>query len=155
MTFEQKVRAAEGYAELGMLQDALAQLDELEPEHQGRLEILRMRVEIVLRNRDWQEGLQLCLRICSVHPDEPSGYIHAAVCLHELGKTLEAKQTLLEGPAGLLDEPVYYYNLACYETVLGNLPQAKVYLRASFRLNKSFRELAKCDPDLQRIRDEL
>ena len=155
MTFEQKVRVAEGYAELGMLQDALAQLDELEAEQQDRLEILRMRVEIILRKRDWHEGLQLCLRMCRVHPDESSGYIHAAFCLHELGKTLEAKQTLLDGPAGLLDEPVYYYNLACYETVLGNLPQAKVYLRASFRLDKSFRELAKCDPDLQRIRDEL
>jgi len=93
--------------------------------------------------------------MCRVHPDESSGYIHGAFCLHELGRTLEAKQTLLDGPAGLLDEPVYYYNLACYETVLGNLQQAKVYLRASFRLDKSFRELAKCDPDLQRIRDEL
>jgi predicted Zn-dependent protease len=155
MTFEQKIRVVEGYAELGMLQDALAQLDELEPEHQDRLAILRMRIEIVLRKRDWQEALQLCLRSCSAHPGESSGYIHAAFCLHELGRTLEAKQTLLDGPAVLLDEPVYYYNLACYETVLGNLPQAKVYLRASFRLDKSFQELAKCDPDLQRIRDEL
>jgi hypothetical protein len=39
--------------------------------------------------------------------------------------------------------------------VLGNLQQAKVYLQASFRLDKSFRDLAKSDPDLQRIKDEL
>ena len=155
MTFEQKVRIAEGYAELGMLDDALTQLDKLDPEYHDRLEVLRMRVDVVLQKRDWQSGLQLGLRICSLHPSESCGYIHAAFCLHELGRTPEAKQTLLAGPAGLLDEAVYYYNLACYETVLGNLDQAKVYLRASFRLDKSFRERAKGDPDLQQIKDEL
>lgn len=155
MTFEQKFRIAEGYAELGMLDDALKQLDDLDPEYRDRLEILRMRVDVLLQKREWQNGLQLSLRICAVHPGESCGYIHAAFCLHELGSTSEAKKTLLAGPAGLLDEPVYYYNLACYETVLGNLEQAKVYLRASIRLDKSFRELAKGDPDLQRIKEEL
>jgi predicted Zn-dependent protease len=155
MTFEQIVRIAEGYSELGMLDDALVQLDQLETEHQDRLEILRMRVDIFLRKQVWKDALQLCLRVCSVNPNQPYGYVHAAFCLHELGRTLEAKQTLLDGPAALLDEPVYYYNLACYDTMLGNLEQAKVYLRASFRLDKYFRELAKTDPDLKQIRDAL
>jgi predicted Zn-dependent protease len=155
MTFEQTVRIAEGYSELGMLDDALVQLDQLDAEHQDRLEILRMRVDILLRKQDWKDALQLSLRLCIMNPDQPYGYVHAAFCLHELGQTSEAKQTLLDGPAALLDEPVYYYNLACYDTVLGNLEQAKVYLRASFSLDKSFRELAKNDPDLKQIRDAL
>ena len=155
MTFEQTVRIAEGYSELGMLDDALVQLDQLDAEHQDRLEILRMRVDILLRKQDWKDALQLSLRLCIMNPDQPYGYVHAAFCFHELGQTSEAKQTLLDGPAALLDEPVYYYNLACYDTVLGNLEQAKVYLRASFSLDKSFRELAKNDPDLKQIRDAL
>ena len=155
MTFEQIVRIAEGYSELGMLDDALAQLDQLETEHENRLEILRMRVEILLRKQNWQDALRLSLRLCAMNPSQPYGYVHAAFCLHELGRTSDAKQTLLDGPATLLDEPVYYYNLACYDTVLGNLEQAKAYLRASFRLDKSFRELAKHDPDLKQIWDEL
>jgi predicted Zn-dependent protease len=155
MTFDQLVRIAEGYSELGMLDDALAQIDQLDSEHQDRLEILRMRVDILLRKRGWQDALQLSLRFCAINPNQPYGYVHAAFCLHELGRTSEAKQTLLRGPAALLEEPVYYYNLACYETVLGNVEQAKAYLRASFRLDKSFREMAKKDPDLEQIRDEL
>jgi hypothetical protein len=39
--------------------------------------------------------------------------------------------------------------------VLGNLDQAKAYLRASFRLDESFRDMAKNDPDLERIKDQL
>jgi predicted Zn-dependent protease len=155
MTFEQIVRMAEGYSELGMLDDALAQLDQLDTEHEDRLEILRMRVDILLRKQNWKDALRLSLRFCDANPNQPFGYVHAAFCLHELGRTSEAKQTLLDGPAALLDEPVYYYNLACYDTVLGNLEQAKAYLRASFRLDKSFRELAKSDPDLKQIRDDL
>jgi predicted Zn-dependent protease len=155
MTFEQIVRIAEGYSELGMLDDALSHLALLDPDFEDRFEILRMRIDILLRKQDWKEALRLSLRFCSLNSNQPYGHVHAAFCLHELGRTSEAKQTLLDGPASLLDEPVYYYNLACYDTVLGNLEQAKVYLRASFRLDKSFKELAKCDPDLKQIRDEL
>ena len=155
MTFDQIVRIAEGYSELGMLEDALGELDQLDAEEQDRIEILRMRVDILLRKQDWTDALRLSLRFCGVNPNQPYGYVHAAFCLHELGRTSEAKQTLLDGPAALLDEPVYYYNLACYDTVLGNREQAKVYLRASFRLDKSFREMAKTDPDLKQIWDEL
>jgi predicted Zn-dependent protease len=155
MTFEQIVRIAEGYSELGMLEDALGELGQLDAEQQERLEVLRMRVDILLRKQDWEDALRLSLRFCAVNPNQPYGYVHAAFCLHELGRTSEAKQTLLDGPASLLDEPVYYYNLACYDTVLGNIEQAKVYLRASFRLDKSFKAMAKNDPDLKQIRDEI
>lgn len=155
MTFEQIVRIAEGYSELGMLEDALGELGQLDAEQQERLEVLRMRVDILLRKQDWEDALRLSLRFCAVNPNQPYGYVHAAFCLHELGRTSEAKQTLLDGPSSLLDEPVYYYNLACYDTVLGNIEQAKVYLRASFRLDKSFKAMAKNDPDLKQIRDEI
>jgi predicted Zn-dependent protease len=155
MTFDQIVRIAEGYSELGMLDDALGELDQLDAEQRDRSEVLRMRIDILLRKQVWTDALRLSQRFCTVNPNQPYGFVHTAFCLHELGRTSEAKQTLLEGPAALLDVPVYYYNLACYDTVLGNLEQAKAYLRASFRLDKSFREMAKTDPDLQRIRDEV
>jgi predicted Zn-dependent protease len=155
MNFEDKIRAAEGFAELGMYDDALAELDEVDPDFQDTLQMLRMRVEIVLRKRSWKAALRFSLRARRLYPSESWAFIHAAFCLHELGRTQEAKETLLDGPDKLLEEPVYYYNLGCYDAVLGNLHQAKAYLRTSFRLDKSFRELAKSDPDLERIRDEL
>ncbi len=40
MTFEQQIRAAEGYAELGMPVQALAHVDELPAEDQDRPEAL-------------------------------------------------------------------------------------------------------------------
>jgi predicted Zn-dependent protease len=153
--FERLIRAAEGYCELGLFDDALAQLNELTKEQRERLEAIRMRIDILLRQKQWQAALELSLRMCELYEKENYGYVHAAFCLHELGRTLDAKQILLDGPSGLLEEAIYYYNLACYDTALGNLDQAKAYLRASFQLDKSLRELAKNDPDLAAIRDAV
>ena len=155
MSFEQQIRAAEGYAELGMYNEALSELDQLPPSDQERLESLRMRIQVILQIRDWKTGLKLSLRTANLFPKESYGFIHAAFCLHEMGQTKQAKEILLSGPPSLLEEPIYYYNLGCYEAVLGNVDQAKAYLRASFRLNKGFREIARQDPDLAPIRDEL
>jgi predicted Zn-dependent protease len=155
MTLEQQLRIAEGYAELGMHQEALAELDKLSSRVEDYPAILRMRVAIVLQLREWATALRLSRRLCELLPNESYGFIHAAFCLHELGRTLEAKEMLLNGPASLLDQPVYYYNLGCYEAVLGNLEQAKAYLRASFRLNKAFQDIAKNDADLTALRDSL
>jgi predicted Zn-dependent protease len=155
MIFEQQIRAAEGYFELGMQTEALAVLDRLPPENQERAETLRMRISIWLTMEDWAPALKLSTRMCDLYPSESFGFIHKAFCLHELGATAEAKQTLLDGPASLLEEPIYYYNLGCYDAALGNLESAQAYLRASFRLDKSFRDFAKSDPDLAGIRDLL
>ena len=40
MTFERNIRAAEGYADLEMYDDALAELDQLDPGEQDRLETI-------------------------------------------------------------------------------------------------------------------
>ncbi len=155
MTFEAQIRAAEGYSELGLQAEALAELDSLTDENQERAETLRTRITIVLKLRAWADASRLSERMCELYPNESFGFIHKAYCLHELGETAEAKRVLLDGPAGLLEEPTYYYNLGCYDAILGNLDSARAYLRASFRLDKSFRELAKTDPDLASIRDSL
>lgn len=138
-----------------MYTEAMAELDQILPVDQDRLESLRMRIQVLLQIRDWKAGLKLSLRAADLFPQESYGFIHAAFCLHEMGQTQEAKEKLLGGPPSMLEEPIYYYNLGCYEAVLGNLDQAKAYLRASFRLNKDFREIARQDPDLAPIRDEL
>ena len=68
-----------------------------------------------------------------------------------MGRTNEAKDLLLTGPSSLLSEPTYYYNLGCYDAVLGNLKEAAQHLETSFQMDKKFREIASLDPDLKAI----
>ena len=73
--------------------------------------------------------------------------------MHQLGKTAAARKLLLTGPAILLEEPIYYYNMGCYEALLGNLDKARDHLKISFEMDISFRELAKKDPDLASMQE--
>ena len=45
--------------------------------------------------------------------------------------------------------------IGCYEALLGNVSGARENLHISFRMDRSFRELAKKDPDLQQLHDVL
>ncbi len=151
MSLERSLLAAQGYIELEMLGEALRELDELVDEDRTREEPLHMRLFIVMRTRRWEEALAVCDMLRQGNPDLTTGYIHSAFCLHELGRTDEAKAMLLSGPAALLREATYYYNLGCYDAVLGNIEDAQHALQISFRMDDRFRELAKNDPDLTTV----
>jgi tetratricopeptide (TPR) repeat protein len=151
MCLERSLLSAQGYIELEMPDEALKELDTLAPRDQLRPEALQMRLFVVMHAKRWEQALSVCARLRAVAPKDTTGYIHAAFCLHEMGRTSEAKELLLAGPSSLLSEPTYHYNLGCYDAVLGNLKEASQHLETSFRMDKKFREIAKVDPDLKAV----
>lgn len=153
--FERKMAAAQGYSELGMHEDAIAELDAIDPEISERPDVLEARLLILMHARRWKEALAASRKFCKMAPEAAAGFIHAAFCLHELGRTQDAKSLLINGPPSLLKEPTYHYNLACYEAKLGNYPEAHAHLEASFAMDRKFREFAKGDADLEPIRHLL
>ena len=155
MTFERQLRAACGYAELGMSSESLAELNALGEEHQDRPEVLQLRLHHLMRKKQWTRALAISRRLCRVAPEASAGFLHAGFCLHQIGRTLEAKRVLLKGPTALLKEPIYYYNMGCYEVLLGNLEDAQVHLHISFKMDASFRDLARKDPDLKPLHSIL
>jgi len=151
--FEHRVLAAQGYTELGMFADALAELDGIEkiaaPQQPA---ILEMRVLILMRMKKWRNALELSRQLCEAAPESGAGFVHAAFCLHELGRSADASAVLRAGPLSLQTEPVFHYNLACYECALGNLDEARTHLARSFSMDKKYRDFAKNDPDLEPLR---
>lgn len=155
MSLERSLLAAQGYIELEMPEDALGELDALPADDRAREEVLQLRLFILMRCREWQRSLKVCDELRERYPESPTGYIHGAFCLHEVGRTAEAKTLLLAGPSSLAREATYHYNLGCYDAVLGNLEEATSHLKTSFEMDKKFREIAKYDPDLKSVSDLL
>jgi Flp pilus assembly protein TadD len=155
VSFEWHFRAACGYAELGMERQSMAELNAIEPKSQNRPEVLQLRLHHLMRRKNWSQALTVSRKLCRVAPDYSAGFLHAGFCLHELGKTAKAKELLLKGPVALLKEPIYYYNMGCYDALLGNLRDATRNLQTSFKMDSAFRELAKKDPDLKAVQDLL
>jgi tetratricopeptide (TPR) repeat protein len=151
VSFEWRLRAACGYAELGMVRESIAELDSIQCRFQNRPEVLQLRLHHLMQRKSWNRALSISRKLCKAAPDCGAGFLHAGFCLHVLGKTAEAKRLLMQGPVTLLKEPIYYYNMGCYDALLGNVDEARANLETSFRMDATFRELARKDPDLQSL----
>jgi predicted Zn-dependent protease len=150
---ERTLLAAQGYSELGMADEALEEINSLPAELADHEKVVELRTVILMQAKRWKTALTASRALCRTAPEKTSGFIHAAYCLHALGRTEEARDVLLAGPEKLHAEPTFHYNLACYECTLGNLDLARLHLEKSFELNKDFREYAKNDPDLAALRE--
>ena len=146
--------AAQGYCELSMFAEALEELASLPQDLHSHPATVEMRLIILMQAKRWREALRAGKQLTEIAPDKNIGYIHTAFCLHELGDTAKARTLLLGGPTTLHAEPVYHYNLACYECCLGNTDLARVHLEKSVQLDKKFRDYARTDPDLAPLRQQ-
>jgi predicted Zn-dependent protease len=147
------ILAAQGYCELHMFDEALQELGTLPADAQQHPSALEVRLVILMQAKRWKQALAAGKELVNLDPERNIGYIHSAFCLHELGRTEEARDLLLNGPSALHTEPVYHYNLACYECMLGHLDVARAHLDKSIQLDKKFRDYASTDPDLKALRD--
>jgi len=134
------------------MEEAIGELDELPLTAQLRGDVLEMRVIILMKACRWDEAVAACEKMCAVLPDSAIGFIHLAYCLHEMGRTQQAKEVLLEGPSSLSRDATYYYNMACYECVLGNVETARVYLETSLSIDGKLSAFAQVDPDLKALK---
>ncbi|MGH7936178.1 MAG: TPR end-of-group domain-containing protein [Chthoniobacterales bacterium] len=155
MTLEWQLHAACGYAELGMERESIAELNAIAKEDQDHPEVLLLRLHHLMHRKSWTRALKVSRKLCRVAPDCGAGFLHAGFCLNQLGKTAEALNLLLRGPSTLQREPIYYYNMGCYEALLGNARVAQKHLKISFEMDASFRAIAKTDPDLKTLQAVL
>ncbi|HRQ88584.1 MAG TPA: tetratricopeptide repeat protein [Bacteroidia bacterium] len=144
-----------GYLDLAMFEEAWRELDALPDDKRHLPDTHEMRIVIRLDEGRVEEALALCGVLCSLHPENHAGFIQGAYCLHALGRTEDAIEHLQSGPETLRDEPVYFYNLACYELALGKRQAAIAWVRQSIEMDRRYRERAEKDPDLAAIRDEI
>jgi len=149
---ERTLLAAQGYSELSMFDDAIAELDSLPAPAVKNAAVLEMRTVILMQAKRWKQALTASRALCKAEPEKACGFIHAAFCLHEIGRTEEARDFLINGPDALHADPTFHYNLACYECALGNLALARLHLDKSIELDKKFRDFARSDPDLAALR---
>jgi tetratricopeptide (TPR) repeat protein len=158
---ERSLLAAQGYLELGMVEEALAELVDVptsvisDPDTAPDPYLIELRLHILMKGERWSDALSSAKELLLLDSSALPAYIHGAFALHELGRTTEARDLLLRGPEVLGMDPTYHYNIGCYEAVLGNIESAKRSLEKCFALDETYRDFAKQDSDLETIRSEL
>jgi hypothetical protein len=148
---ERVLSAACGYAELGLPDMAWEELESLEDTDRTRPDVQELVLSLLVREERWEETVAAGVPLCADASHPASIFIHTAFALHELGRTPEARATLLSGPKSLSSDPIYHYNLACYLAVCGELTEAGEHLRNAFRMDSKLRLHASTDPDLKAL----
>ncbi|MDZ4742030.1 MAG: hypothetical protein SGI98_01260 [Verrucomicrobiota bacterium] len=155
MSLEHDIRSAEGYFELSMFEEALEEVKNLPEEYRSTPPMLSIAGHSLLTLKRWKQALEIFSLLVQLSPTNPDGYLHAAFCLHELQKTAEAKEMLLVGAIHLKGNAVFYYNLACYECLLGNLDYAEELLEQAMTMDAHFKTSWLSDPDLEPLRERF
>lgn len=152
--FERIFNAAQGYLQLGMVDEALAELNQLSEDDLSRPEVMQLRVWVLMRKKKWAEALDYAIALCQALPELPVPFLDAAYCLHELKRTAEARTCLENGPRTLREYPTFHYNLACYDATLGNTESARKHLLAAIDMEPRYEQEALGDPDLKPLYEE-
>jgi len=148
---ERILTAADGYAELGLNDMAWHELESLADTDRVLPEVQELVLSLLVREERWEETVAVGVPLCADASHPRSIFIHTAFALHELGRTAEARATLLSGPESLRSDPLYHYNMACYLAVGGALEDAGEFLRTAFRMDSKLRLHASTDPDLKAL----
>jgi hypothetical protein len=130
----QHCEAAIGYAELGMFEDASAELDNVDPFNRTMPEVLRVRAVIYHGLKKWELLRVVALQLTRLEPENVQWVVSLADATRRAVSIECARDILLAAKPIFPNEPVIPFNLACYNCQLGEVESARDYVGQAFRL---------------------
>lgn len=151
------LNAAAGWLGLGLPDEARRELERVSQAGRAHPDCLALEWDLHARAQRWPEALETASRLLECDRSRPGGWISRSYALHELRRTAEARDALLAALPLFPAEGVIPYNLACYACQLGNLDEARSWLRKAMEVDGRDGILARArqDPDLEPLRGEL
>jgi predicted Zn-dependent protease len=151
-----RVQYARGFLELGMLAEAAGELDAIHGAARIGAEVMELQVDLHMAARHWELVVAMGQELTVRYPAESKGWISRAFALRELGRIREAKEVLLQAePEHGKTCSVLHYNLACYHCLLGEMKPAKDRLARACKMEKTWKQEARSDPDLKALWKDL
>lgn len=151
---KRRLSHARGYLELGMLDEAEAELDRIPPPMSEEIEVLGVRLAILQEQQNWPGLRDLARLVVARAPTEPAGWITWAYAVRRAESLADAEKILLAAESQHPEEPTIQFNLGCYACQRGDLAAARRRVDRAIALEPRFAEAAKTDPDLAPLRAE-
>lgn len=151
------LRAAEGWLELGLAEEAAAELAHIAPAHRDDRQVLALRMSLHYHAGEWADCLAAAQTLASAAPASPWAFVNGSIALYRLGRTREAWEFLHPVLEKFPENWTVPYNLACYAAQLGHRDDAlRMYDLARKRTDaRQLKQIALDDPDLQPIWDAI
>lgn len=157
------VRAVEGWLELGLPDEAEAELAQLSSVAKARPHTLDLCWQIHAHRKEWGLAHTVAELLVSAAPDNPSGWIHRAYAARRMdgGGLQTAWDELRPAADRFRTEFLVPYNLACYACQMGRTDAARHWLGRAYEAagkpnaREGIKLMALADPDLAPMREEI
>jgi predicted Zn-dependent protease len=150
---EKLIEAAMGYFELGMLNDALQELDALG--RRERLSVLSVWSAALRMAKRWPEMLSLTQKMVELYPAEAECWISLADATRNSGSLEAGLGLLLTAHEQFPDDGHILFQIACYCCQLGRFGDAHSAVRDAVSCNRVWKKIALQDHDLTPLWPEL
>lgn len=149
------LRTAEGYAELGMHEDARRELLSVPGTFRHKRLYLEKAIEVYRLAGNWQKCRELATQLITVDPMNVGGYVTHAYATRRADSLPEARKILLRAEKLHPREAIIKFNLGCYAAQLGEHENAVTYVKQAVELDDTYLKLAAKDPDLEPVKAQL
>jgi tetratricopeptide (TPR) repeat protein len=143
---------AEGFLDLGMVDEAWAELDEIEPLERAHPSVVSMRLRILERMERFETGVEIARGAVRLHPEDldirllGAAHIRRATGISEALRFLQDSAETYRGHGG------YWLAIACLHCQLGDLDRTAECTRRAVDLDRSYQMRVLDDPDLEPLR---
>src|SRR5438105_2728186 len=154
---ELHVQAAQGWLELGNLEAARLELEQVSQDHKQHPTVLQTRYNIFFAEGDFESAATIARTLCEVRPNIPAGWVGLASALHKLKRTGEARAVLRPLAAKFPRDHEIAFDLACYSCHLGNVDEGRDWFERAFEYGDmiEIKERAMENPDLEPLWPEI
>lgn len=150
--FKKALSYANGYRELGMFDDALAELENLDPLYQNEAALPQMRLAILMEACRWKDALPIANLLAANNSSDPGNLVNLAYVTRR-ATSLQGARIILENAAKRFPkEAIIQYNLGCYACCNEDLDTAKKHLLVAFSLDQNYLKMSDTDEDLASLR---
>jgi Flp pilus assembly protein TadD len=141
-----------GYLELGLIDEADAELELIPANAHDHVEVRGLRAAIQQQQQRWPELKNTTERLAREHPDDPGWWIMWAYATRRADSLDAAERILQEALRLHPKDPTILFNLGCYACQQGRNDAARSFVDSAIALDDRFSEAAATDPDLAPLR---
>jgi predicted Zn-dependent protease len=145
-----RLRAAEGWLELGNHIEANEELEQIRPQLRVHPEVLVLRWHICARSKKWDACIMIAKALIDDLPDDPRGWIALAQTFCWQGKVRKAFNVLRNKALEFIDSWPLLYDASRYAFLIDQLEDAENFFCLALAAGnpKEIRRRAQADPDL-------
>jgi Flp pilus assembly protein TadD len=154
MQLKWRLSHTRGYLELGMIEEAAAELAQIPPASADDFDVRVLHALVLQEKKDWHALVPLAAGLVREKPDDPGWWIMWAYAVRRASSLADAEKILLEAATNHPKEATIHFNLGCYACQRGDLARARACVDCAIALDERFREAATTDPDLAPLRDK-